>query len=208
MIVGSTTNIYRQALQIKANVDFVICFCKPEAFIALMNQTEAIVSEIHEQVDRDLFLAAMSRIANSVTVVTTDGPSGRHGATVSSFCSVSADPPQLLVCLNHSGKTAAAVLENKRFCVNVLPETAQQLAILFAGQTSEKHIDRFSDETWGSANGHLPVLEGATAFECDVIETVKSTSHYVFIGEVTAASEGDKPPLIYLNRRFCKTTQI
>ena len=89
-----------------------------------------------------------------------------------------------------------------------LPETAQELAILFAGQTSEKHIDRFSDETWGSANGHLPVLEGATAFECDIIETVKSTSHYVFIGKVTATSEGEKPPLIYLNRKFCKTTRI
>ena len=48
---------------------------------------------------REEFIEALRGVASSVSVVTTDGAAGRHGATVSAFCSVSADPPTLLVCL-------------------------------------------------------------------------------------------------------------
>jgi flavin reductase (DIM6/NTAB) family NADH-FMN oxidoreductase RutF len=48
-------------------------------------------------VARDPFIRAMRGVANSVAIVTTDGVAGRHGATVSAFCSVSADPPSVLV---------------------------------------------------------------------------------------------------------------
>ncbi|GEB48536.1 flavin reductase family protein [Streptomyces cacaoi] len=41
----------------------------------------------------------MGNAATGVTVVTTDGPHGRYGQTVSAMCSVSADPPALLVCV-------------------------------------------------------------------------------------------------------------
>lgn len=163
---------------------------------------------IIEQDTREAFLSAMSNVANSVTVVTTDGPGGRHGATVSSFCSVSADPPQVLVCLNHSGNTANAVVENGVFCVNVLPETGKELAILFAGQTQEQDIDRFADDTWGKSDTAPPRLQGVTAFQCRVLETLNAASHFVIIGEVTEIAEGETAPLIYLNRTFCKTAPL
>lgn len=161
-----------------------------------------------DKTTREEFLSAMSNVANSVTVVTTDGPGGRHGATVSSFCSVSADPPQVLVCLNHSGNTANAVVQNGVFCVNVLPETGKDLATLFAGQTGEQDIDKFSDDTWGKFDTAPPRLEGVTAFQCRVRETVNASSHYVIIGEVLEIAQGDTAPLIYLNRRFCKTVAL
>lgn len=52
---------------------------------------------------KDEFLEAMSRAANSVTVVTTDGVAGRLGVTVSAMCSVSVEDPSPL--LTHSGLT-------------------------------------------------------------------------------------------------------
>lgn len=161
-----------------------------------------------EAAKREEFLAAMSHVANSVTVVTTDGPGGIHGATVSSFCSVSADPPTLLVCLNEMGRTAEAVIKNKVFCVNVLPEESSKLAVVFAGHTGLKELDRFSDPAWHKDGVTPPILKNVTAFQCEVTETVKATSHYVFIGKVTSISNGEHPPLIYLNRKFCRTVQL
>ena len=57
---------------------------------------------------RDAYVHAMRRVASSVAVVTTDGPAGCHGATVSAFSSVSADPPTILVCLRGGSRIAAA----------------------------------------------------------------------------------------------------
>jgi len=66
----------------------------------------------------------MRQVAATVTVVTTDGPSGQAGATVSAFTSLSADPPSVLVCLRADSRIARAVQDNGVFCVNVLPEDA------------------------------------------------------------------------------------
>lgn len=59
-----------------------------------------------QPLQRDDFIAAMRQIASTVAVVTTAGPGGKHGATVSSFCSVSADPPTMLVCLHGASRIA------------------------------------------------------------------------------------------------------
>ena len=42
---------------------------------------------------RDRFIDAMSQAAAMVSGATTDGPASRAGVTVSSLCSLSADPP-------------------------------------------------------------------------------------------------------------------
>ncbi len=47
----------------------------------------------------DSFREAMSYMAAAVNIVTSDGPGGIAGFTASSVCSVSLDPPTLLVCL-------------------------------------------------------------------------------------------------------------
>ena len=81
-----------------------------------MIQFEALLAE---SVPRKSFISAMRRVASSVTVVTTDGPGGRHGATVSAFYSV-ADPPSALVCLKADSRIARSVsARNGVFCVNV-----------------------------------------------------------------------------------------
>ena len=146
----------------------------------------------------------MRNVANSVTVVTTDGPAGRHGATVSSFCSVSADPPTLLVCLNREGRTCSAALENQRFCVNVLAETDAAKARLFAGLGVSEDVDPFKEVDWSNHKTGLPVLEGTTAFSCRLTQTVLATSHQVLIGDVEAIAPGNNRPLIYMNRQFSR----
>ena len=82
---------------------------------------------------RQAFIDAMRQVASTVTVVTTDGPEGQAGATVSAFTSLSADPPSVLVCLKADTRIALAVQGNGVFCVNILPEDAVEVAKAFAG---------------------------------------------------------------------------
>ncbi len=151
---------------------------------------------------REQFLAAMRNIANSVTIVTTNGPAGTSGATVSSFCSVSADPPTVLVCLNRDSRTAQFIEQNNVFAVNVLPDNQEKLAKIFAGLADTLEEDRFQHGEWIDGHDHLPMLKGATDFTCKVVEKVTATSHHIFIGEVTGINIGADSPLLYMDQKF------
>ncbi|MBF6370651.1 flavin reductase, partial [Nocardia puris] len=78
------------------------------------------------------FRAAMSNLSAAVNVVTTNGPGGRAGITVSAVCSVTDSPPTVLVCVNQSSYTHAIFRRNERLCVNVLSARDEELAGHFA----------------------------------------------------------------------------
>lgn len=153
--------------------------------------------EIEGLVPREAFISAMRRVAASVTVVTTDGVAGRAGATVSAFSSVSADPPTVLVCLYAQSRIAGFIQENNRFCVNVLPEGSSDIADRFAGRHDASVRDRFDGIEVFAPKGHAPVIDGATAFQCDLQRVVTSGSHVIVLGHVLGVLDGAAAPLAY-----------
>jgi len=153
-----------------------------------------------EPAARATFIRAMRAVASSVTVVTTDGAAGRHGATVSAFCSVSADPPTVLVCLKADSRIARSVAANGAFCVNVLPRAREDIADRFAGRDDHRLSDRF--EGIDCAGKPAPVIAGATAFLCRLQDSHESGTHRIFIGHVTQVLEGAAEPLAYLNGAY------
>jgi flavin reductase len=151
----------------------------------------------NDLVPRAWFIEAMRGVAASVTVVTTDGLAGRHGATVSAFSSVSADPPTVLVCLHADSRIARAVTTNGRFCVNVLPETSAEIADRFAGRHDAWIRDRFSGIECHGKPGTAPLIDGATGFSCTVQQSVLSGTHLIVIGQVGDVIEGGAKPLAW-----------
>ncbi|MED5391930.1 MAG: flavin reductase, partial [Pseudomonadota bacterium] len=73
-----------------------------------------------DAVSSQVFREAMSCVASAVSVVTTDGASGCAGMTVSSMCSVSDNPPSVLVCLNIVSPVSEIIRTNGTMCINVL----------------------------------------------------------------------------------------
>lgn len=150
---------------------------------------------------REAFLTAMRQVAATVTVVTTDGPAGKAGATVSAFTSLSADPPSVLVCLKSDSSIAKAVSSNGAFCVNILPEDAIEVAKRFAGMFDAHQPNRFegldiSDTEFG------PLLPRATAFSCSLTHRHVHGSHAICIGDVTGISNAGERPLTYMSGSF------
>ena len=152
--------------------------------------------------DRNAFLQAMRRVANSVAVVTTDGAAGCHGATVSAFSSVSADPPMILVCLRSGSRIAQAVATNGALCVNVLAEDRTDLANRFAGIDDQLIADRFDGINVLHAPGGAPEIEGATRFAGTVEQAVAAGSHSIFICRVECVRQSAAAPLTYLNGAY------
>lgn len=154
-------------------------------------------------VARDAFIAAMRQVAATVTVVTTDGSAGLAGATVSAFTSLTADPPSVLVCLRGDSRIARAVLRNRVFCVNVLPEDAVEVARAFSGPSPEDPAARFADLEI-TRDGHGPILPRATAFSCALTDRMIHGSHAICIGSVLRLTIAPEKPLTYLSGSYHK----
>src|SRR5687767_11504678 len=98
------------------------------------------------------FRPAMSHFASGVTVITTRDAAGNpHGLTVSAFCSLSADPPLVLICLNKQTASLYAFFERKQFVVNILRDDQQYLSQQFA----EPAIDKFGTADFGESEHGL-----------------------------------------------------
>ena len=70
--------------------------------------------------DKQSYREAMSRLGAAVNIITSTGEDGDCGFTASAVCSVTDDPPTLLVCMNRIAKLNTAFKENGILCVNVL----------------------------------------------------------------------------------------
>lgn len=152
------------------------------------------------EMDRTDFIGAMRNVANSVSVVTTDGIAGRHGATVSAFCSVSADPPTALVCLNSKSRIADLVVKNGTFNINILAQGSKHFAERFAGMHDAGITNRFEGIDTGESD--MPELPGATILNCEIDQCIISGSHHIIIGKVKAVKNGTKQPLTYLDGAY------
>ncbi|BCH25525.1 4-hydroxyphenylacetate 3-monooxygenase [Mesorhizobium sp. L-8-10] len=148
---------------------------------------------------------AMSRFAGAVHVVTTDGPAGRRGATVIATCSVSDNPPIVLVCLNRENPKNDAFATNGNFALNTLAAAQKEVAQAFSGQTGLPAENRFGAGRWMTIATGAPVLMGALAtFDCEIIEAKDLATHRVLFGKVTGLAIGDNVrPLIYHDRGYC-----
>lgn len=155
---------------------------------------------------RERFLGGMSHAACTVNIVTTDGPAGRAGVTVSAMSSVSADTPKptLLVCVHHQSPAASKILRNGVFCVNLLRDDQSHISETFAGRFKEQVSDKFDCAIWTTEKTGAPrVVDPLVAFDCRVVSKEKVGTHYVFFGEVEDLFVADHgSPLIYANRAY------
>jgi flavin reductase (DIM6/NTAB) family NADH-FMN oxidoreductase RutF len=147
----------------------------------------------------DVFRDVIGRFASGVTVITTTADDADHGTTASAVSSLSMDPPMLLICLNKTSDTQAAILRSGVFAVNILAEHQGQVAYQFA----KKGADKFAGVGVLRGRTGVPLVENALAhLECEVEETVTGGTHTVFLARVKEAAGTEGAPLTYFRGRF------
>ena len=155
-------------------------------------------------VDKQSYREAMARLGAAVNIITTDGPGGRRGFTASAVCSVTDDPPTLLVCLNRNSDSNQALKDNLVLCVNTLTARQKHLSPIFAGMTEHDYDGRFGSADWTVLETGAAVLrEAVVSFDCRVAQITEVGSHSVFFCEVVAIQNGPvHEGLIYYGRGY------
>ena len=155
-------------------------------------------------VDQAAYRDAMARLGAAVSVITTVGPTGRSGFTASAVCSVTDDPPTLLVCMNRGSTSHEAFKANGVLCVNTLSARQEALSPLFAGQVEASMEERFDAAAWTVLATGAPVLaEAVVSFDCRIVQVAEVGTHSVFFCAVEAIQAGvEREALIYFGRSY------
>jgi flavin reductase len=155
-----------------------------------------------ENIGRKDYRDAMACLGAAVSIVTTDGPGGRAGFTASAVCSVTDEPPTLLVCLNRASSAYASVTSNGVLCVNVLSARHEPLSRLFGGRIPAE--ERFAAGVWSRLETGAPVLaDGAAAFDCRIADIANVGTHDVLFCHVLALKRSScADSLIYFGREY------
>jgi flavin reductase (DIM6/NTAB) family NADH-FMN oxidoreductase RutF len=171
--------------------------------------TNEIEVEQHELLPPHDFRSAMSRLAHSVTVVTSRTAADTAcGLTCSAFMSVSAEPPLVAVGVHARSRSLDAIRETGVFCVNVLAPSHESVALVFASGAD----DRFTSVAWHpSPTTGAPILSQVIIayFDCELTETVPAGDHVVVFGRVRdVAIVSETPPLIHCQREFGSWSKV
>jgi flavin reductase (DIM6/NTAB) family NADH-FMN oxidoreductase RutF len=129
-----------------------------------------------------------------VTVVTTCYEQVNYGITVSSFSSLSLAPPLVLICIDHSVTSHAALVHSGVFAVNILADDGERLSRHFA----TREVDKFNGIAYHSGLSGVPLLDEALAtLECRIVQQMPGGDHTIFLGEVLTGATRPGKPLIY-----------
>ena len=178
----------------------------------MAQQREPALDDMPIPTIRDRFVQGMSHAACTVNIITTDGPAGRAGVTVSAMASVSADSewPTLLVCVHHLSPAAPRIVENGVLCVNVLRDDQSYISDTFAGRFKNEVGDKFECTEWvTTALGNPRIADPLVAFDCRLLSHEKVGTHHIFLCEVHDLHVSPSgSPLIYANRAYGAPVRI
>ena len=146
------------------------------------------------------FRRACGLFATGVTVLTTRAADGTpHGITVNSFCSLSLDPPLVMVAIARDCTFLNHFESSPFFAVNILREDQRDLSIRFA-QLPE---GRFTGVAWREAASGSPWIDETLALlDCKTVQVLDTGDHRVIIGEALEVAMSEGRPLIFFRSEY------
>lgn len=153
-------------------------------------------------VSGDDFRNVIGHFTSGVTVITTESEGVQYGSTASAVSSLSTEPPMVLICLNESSSTRAAIAESQAFAVNILAEEQDDLAMRFASKNPDKFDPAQVAVDTDAATGQPYLSDSLAVITAKVVETVRGGTHSVFLGLVQTAKSREGTPLAYYRGQF------
>jgi flavin reductase len=160
-------------------------------------------------ISSDVFKQCMRLLAGGVCIVATNSNGEWHGLTMTAVCSLTVNPPSLIVCVNRDAGAHRIMSATRRVSVNVLSHEHSGLAELFSS-SKVKGSERFDDQNWIKMASGVPALIGALAvLDCEFIQETEIGQHSVFFCEVkNARLQPNRRPLVHFNREFCSVLPV
>lgn len=143
---------------------------------------------------------ALGTFVTGVTIVTARGPGGQPvGLTVSSFNSVSLDPPLVLWSLALKSASLPFFREARAWAVHVLAVGQEDVSARFATPGA----DRFAGLALTDGPEGAPQLPHfAARFGCEATFEYEGGDHAIFVGHVDNLQRREAEPLVYHGGRY------
>ena len=167
--------------------------------------TAAVSAADDAPVRPELFREAMGRLAAGVVMVTCWVGDRPWGLTVTACCSVSVEPPLLLVSLGERTVSARAIAEAGAFGVSVLGEASVGAAHAASTPGRPKFVHEFClAPAVSSGRSGTPVVARALAHvDCAVHRAVPAGDHVIYLGSAKGVVlPSDDRPLVYHLRSY------
>lgn len=151
-------------------------------------------------IDQVTYRKTMGFFATGVAVLTLPDDEGFCGITMNSLTSVSLDPSLVLFCIKRHADTYAKTMSSRRFTINILNESQEDIAHLCArkggGQLKVSQVE--------SLDSGINLLHGAIAsLDCETIKTFPGGDHTIILAQVHGLiSDPSKNPLIFYRSEF------
>ncbi len=153
------------------------------------------------------FKKSLGRFASGVTLITYRDGSLLSGITVSSFSSLSLDPPLILFNILKTASSHDKLLSSPGYAVHILSNEQESISNQFSSsKTDRNEILKSLDPKFIE---DIPVLESSLSYlVCSNHKTYEGGDHTIFIGMVNHAhTNEDKSPLLYYNKGYRKFSE-
>ncbi|MES9606506.1 flavin reductase family protein [Actinomadura sp. NPDC048032] len=152
------------------------------------------------------FVEAVAAFATGVVVLTVRDGRDDLGTTITSFMSVSLDPPMVLASVASSSYLTEVLGRSPRWAATILSADQRALAGRFAaeGRPSARILLASEPHHRGEHSGALVPDRGVSALECETRQTVEAGDHTLFVAEAVSTDyvSAGRAPLVRAARRY------
>jgi len=154
----------------------------------------------------DLFRASMRNVPSAVAILTAHAGGADYGMTATAVCSLAANPPKLLACVNRTSRFSAALTNAGHLAVNFIGAGQADIAAAFS-RGSNSHETRFTFGDWKrSARGTLLLRDASAVFDCEIEHMTPEATHNVIVLRVLCAGSTESAPLVYWSGAYAQVS--
>lgn len=167
--------------------------------VAETENPDLVVDNLSGEPDQELMKGFNRKFITGVTVVTTKDDDKPRGLAVNAYCSVSIEPPLVMVCVQKTSSTYPALFKADHLGINIL-STGQRATV---GTFASKAADKFADLEWHAGPAGSPLIDGSSAaLEAEIKERFQAKTHTIFICRVRHAEVTEAEPMVYKAGKF------
>jgi flavin reductase (DIM6/NTAB) family NADH-FMN oxidoreductase RutF len=146
--------------------------------------------------------SALGMFPTGVAVVTAEGANGegRVGMTITSFNSVSINPPLVLFSISKKALSLRVLRKAPMYSINVLGQEHQHISTRFATANTDKWAGMEVD-----CHDGLPftLADSSVAFQCEPFAEYEGGDHLIFVGQVLRIHRREsKAPLVFYAGKY------
>jgi len=145
-------------------------------------------------------IKALFKLSYGIYVVSSKEEGALNGQIANTVFQVTAEPPQISVCINKENLTHQSIQESKVFAVSILERDVPMEFIGRFGFKSGKEVEKFKDIDYKlGITGAPVVIQNCLGYlECEVTNSIDVGTHTLFIGKLVGAEVlRDGEPMTY-----------